>query len=279
MAVSLGSNLYSLRAISSINKTSREVSKVFEQLSSGMRINSAADDPAGLAVASNLRADARIAQVAMRNTNDGISAIAIADGALESVSSLLFRMQELAEQSANGTYSAEQRSALSLEFSAIGSEIERIASSTEFNGVALLSNSSNMTIQVGLDNGAESKITIQSVLGTVAALGIGAASGALSISITDATAAGSALTSLDLALNSLNLFRGKLGASEARLNTAVTNLDVMKTNFLAAESQIMDIDVAEATANMVRLQILQQAGAAVLAQANQQPGIVLQLIA
>lgn len=279
MAVSLGSNLYSLRAISSINKTSKAVSKVFEQLSSGMRINSAADDPAGLAVASNLRADARIAQVAMRNTNDGISAIAIADGALESVSSLLFRMQELAEQSANGTYSAEQRSALSLEFSAIGSEIERIASSTEFNGVALLSNSSNMTIQVGLDNGADSRITIQSVLGTVAALGIGAASGALSISITDATAAGSALTSLDLALNSLNLFRGKLGASEARLNTAVTNLDVMKTNFLAAESQIVDVDVAEATANMVRLQILQQAGAAVLAQANQQPGIVLQLIA
>lgn len=284
MPLSLVSNVASLKAQTQLDKTTRALSKTFQRLSSGLRINSASDDPAGLAMADSLKTDARIAAVAVRNANDGISLTSIADSALGEISNILQRMAELAQQSANGTFTNTQRSALSSEFLALGSEVERIARTTTFNDVNILSNSSNVNIQVGLRNNANSIITIASVVATLANLALGNAGGALSFSIIDSTsslsaiAAGNAYSAISTAINTVSSLRGTVGAAESRLNTAVSYLTVIRENFIAAESRIRDVDVAQEVAEMVRLQILQQSGTAVLAQANQQPGVVLRLL-
>jgi flagellin len=152
MPITLGSNIVSLQAQRRLAEASLRLSDVFEKLSSGQRINKASDDAAGLAIADSLRADQRLASVAIRNANDGVSVVAIADGALAQISAVLTRMAELAEQSANGVFSNDQRSALQNEFVALGSEIQRIADTTTFNGVKLLSGTSSITLQIGLDN-------------------------------------------------------------------------------------------------------------------------------
>ena len=149
MAITLGTNVASLKAQRSLSLSSNKLANTFERLSSGQRINKASDDAAGLAIADSLKADQRVASVAIRNANDGISTIAIADAALGQIGEVLTRMAELSEQSANGTFSTEQRSALANEFIALGSEIERIAVTTNFNGVTLLSGTSNIVLQVG----------------------------------------------------------------------------------------------------------------------------------
>ena len=238
MSITIGSNISSLKAQRQLTKSTSSLSSTYSKLSSGMRINKASDDAAGLAIADSLKADQKIASVAIRNANDGISSIAIADGALSQVSDVLTRLAELAEQSANGVYSTDQRSALQNEFSALGSEIQRIALTTEFNGVKLLSGGAGITLQVGFDSNADSQIAIRNVTGT----------------------------------------RGNLGAVESRLTVTINNLEVAKENFASAESQIRDVDVASEAAELTRLNILQQAGASVLAQANQQPGIALSLL-
>ncbi|MCB0338750.1 MAG: flagellin FliC [Bdellovibrionales bacterium] len=285
MSVSIASNIAALEAARKLNSATNKLGKVFERLSSGVRINSASDDPAGLAVADALRADTKIATVAIRNANDGISLTSIADAGLSEIENLLTRMAELAEQSSNGVYTNAQRSALSSEFEALGSEIERIASTTTFNGLNLLSNSSSISVQVGLDGSANSQITIEAVLGTLDSLGLaGSGSSQLSYSIIGTTVGAStdasenALDAVNAAIDSLSATRGKLGASEARLNSAVSNLTLARENFAAAESRIRDIDVAEETAELTRLTILQQGAAAVFAQANLQPEIALALL-
>jgi len=238
-----------------------------------------------LAIADTLRADQRVATVAIRNANDGISTIAIADSALGQISGVLQRMAELAEQSANGVYSTSQRSALGNEFLALASEIERIAVTTEFNGVRLLSGGSTLTLQVGFSSASTSQISFSGVQGTLAALGLATAnSSALSYSINGTTiAAGqdaskSALDAVRSAIQSLASTRGTLGATESRLQVTINNLAVARENFAAAESRIRDVDVAGEAAELTRLNILQQAGAAVLAQANQQPSLALSLL-
>ena len=285
MGLALSSNIASLKAQRQLGITTQKLATTFERLSSGLRINHASDDPAGLALADNLRADARVAAVAVRNANDGISLASIADAALEEIGNILSRMAELAEQSANGTYSTSQRSALATEFLALGSEIDRIAQTTTFNDIKLLSNSSSLSLQVGLDGGSYSQITIGSVLGTLASLGLAASgSSALTYSITGTTtlaaqsAAQIALSALDIAINAVTASRGVLGAAESRLNTAISFLTVARENFVAAEARIRDADVAQEVAEMVRLQTLQQATTAVLAQANLQPQVVLKLL-
>lgn len=284
MGLSIASNVASLTAQRELNKTSNALSKTFERLSSGLRINSAADDPAGLAVADSLRADARVAAVAIRNANDGISVTSIADSALGEISNILSRMAELAEQSSNGVFTNSQRSALATEFEALGSEIERIAATTTFNDKALLSGSSSITLQVGLDSSANSQITIDAVSATLSSLGIGNAGGALTFSIIDTTTAGAqsaaqnALDAINDAIDSLSSSRGTIGAAESRLSYAIDTLTVVRENYIAAESRIRDADIAQEVAEMVRLQVLQQAGAAVLAQANQQPQVALALL-
>ena len=285
MPVSLASNTPSIKAQRQLGKTSDSLSKTYERLSSGMRINKAADDAAGLAVAESLRADTRVAAAAIRNANDGISVTSIADAALQEVGNILTRMAELAEQSSNGVYTNSQRSALSSEFVALGSEIERIAVTTEFNSVKLLSGSSSVTLQVGFDSASTSQITITAISGTLNSLGLAATnSSAMSYSIIGATTAGAqsaalnALDAVNAAISTLAATRGTLGAAESRLNTAIAYLSVARENFAAAESRIRDADIAQEVAEMTRLQVLQQAGAAVLAQANQQPKIAFQLL-
>lgn len=285
MSISIASNIPALKAAGSVNRTTNELNQVYERLSSGLRINKASDDPAGLALADALRTDTKVATVAIRNANDGISMISIADDALSEVNNVLTRMYELAVQSSNGIYTNTQRSALSSEFLALGSEIERISKTTEFNDIKLLSNSSNITLQVGFDSTTNSQISIGSVLATLASLNLSSSgNGKLTYSIIDTTttgaaaAASTALSAVSAAIGSLSIARGVLGAAESRLNSAVNTLTMTREHLAAAESRIRDIDVAEETARLVSLQVKQQAAQAVLAQANQQPGTVLTLL-
>jgi len=285
MAISLGNNIQSLQAQRILTRTQGSLSKTFERLSSGMRINNAGDDAAGLFVAEGLRIDQRIASVAIRNANDGISLINIADGAISEIGNILNRMAELSEQSANGVYSNDQRSALQTEFQALGSEIQRIAATTEFNDLPLLSVSQNVVLQVGFDSASTSQITVPNVNATLSAIGLaGAGSSALTFSLIGATtdiaqsASRLALDAVRAAINSISAQRGRLGGSESRLRSAISSLQIARETFAAAESQIRDADIAEEAANLTRLGILQQAGASVLSQANQQPQLALQLL-
>ncbi len=285
MAISIGSNITSLQAQRRLDITGTKLSQAFNKLSSGYRINRGADDAAGLAIAESLKAQSRIAGQALRNTNDGISTIAIADGALGEVGNILSRLAELASQAANGTLSTTQRSVVSNEFVALSSEIERIASVTEFNGIKLLSGSSNIVIQVGTGSSSSSQIGYTNQLATLKGIGLsGDFTGALTYSIngaSDAAAATAARLALDAvyaAIYSVGASRGILGGVESRLSTVIANLGVARENLVAAESRIRDVDVAEEAANLTRLNILQQAGTAVLAQANQLPSLALQLL-
>lgn len=285
MAITIGSNVASLSAQRALGVSTEKLSRTFERLSSGFRINRAADDAAGLAIADSLKADQRVASVAIRNANDGISTVAIADSALGQIGDVLSRLAELSEQSANGVYSNAQRSALSNEFVALGSEIERIANTTVFNGVRLLSGSSTIVLQVGFDSASTSQIAITGVQGTLAALGLAAAnSSTLSYSIAGGTsdlsqsASRAALDAIKGAIGSLASQRGGLGSAESRLQVSINNLSIARENYAAAESRIRDADIAAEAAELTRLNILQQAGASVLAQANQQPQLALSLL-
>ncbi len=285
MGLSLGSNIASLQAQRKLASTTQQLGQTYEKLSSGQRINRASDDAAGLAIADALKADQRLASVAIRNANDGISTIAIADSALSEIGNVLSRLAELSEQSANGVFSTTQRSALQNEFTALASEIERIAVTTTFNGVALLSGGSQLTLQVGFNSASTSQISFSGVQGTLASLGLAAAnSSALTFSISGIsisegqTASRSSLDAVRAAIGSLASTRGTLGAVESRLNVAINNISVARENFAAAESRIRDVDVASEAAELTRLGILQQAGAAILAQANQQPSLALSLL-
>jgi len=285
MAITIGNNIASLQAQRRLNNSTRQLGAVYERLSSGQRINRAADDAAGLSIANSLRAQQRVASVAIRNANDGISVVAIADSSLSEIGNTLARLAELAEQSANGVFSTTQRSALQSEFTALGSEIQRIATTTEFNGVRLLSGSQQLTLQVGFDSGSNSAIAIDATSATLSSIGLSHAdNSSLKVSISGTTlaagqsAARLALDAVNSAINSLSALRGTLGSGESRLRTAISNLSVARENFAAAESQIRDADVASEAAELTRLGILQQAGASVLAQANQQPAIALGLL-
>jgi len=286
MGININTNLASIRGQRLMDQSSNSLGRVFERLSSGLRVNKAVDDAAGLAIAGGLQVNKRIATVAMRNAQDGISTLAIAEGAIESIQGVLGRLAELATQSANGVYTSVQRSALQNEFMSLGSEIERIAVTTAFNGVALLSGPQVINFQIGFDAASTARIALdQSGGATLQALGLAAAgSSALTYSIAGAnvqfaqSAAQTALGAINTAVVSLNAIRGTLGAVEARLGTAIQNLAVTRENNQAAESRIMDADVAMDAAELTRLNILQRAGAAVLAQANQAPQLAIQLL-
>jgi flagellin len=285
MPITIGSNIASLQAQRRLNNSTESLGRVYEKLSSGQRINRASDDAAGLAIADALKADSRVASVAIRNANDGISTIAIADSALSEIGNVLSRLGELSEQSANGTFSNAQRSALSNEFVALGSEIERIATTTTFNGVRLLSGNSTITLQVGFDSASTSQLALTGVSGLLQNLGLAAGGGSnLQFSIVGGnsdlsqSASRSALDAIKGAIGSLAQTRGNLGAAESRLNVAINGLSVARENFTAAESRIRDADVASEAAELTRLSILQQAGASILSQANQSPQLALSLL-
>lgn len=285
MGLNIRSNIASINAQKNLAETSSSLATSYERLSSGLRINRAKDDAAGLAIAESLKADSRIASVAIRNANDGISIVAITDGAIGQITNVMSRLAELAEQSANGVFSNGQRSALQLEFTALMSEIERIAYTTEFNGLKLLSGGSNVTFQVGFDGGSLSQVTYSGVQATLASLGLAPNNSSQhTYSITGATdiesqsAARLAIDAIRTAIVSVTRNRGTLGAAESRLDVTIQRLQVARENFLSAESRIRDADVASEAAELTRLNILQQAGTAILAQANQQPQLALQLL-
>ena len=285
MVLNIRTNMPSVTAQKNLNSTSGRLQTSYERLSSGLRINHARDDAAGLAIAESLKADSKVAAVGIRNANDAISIINITDGAVGQITNVLSRLGELAEQSANGVYSNSQRSALQLEFTALLSEVERIAYTTEFNGLNLLSNGATVTFQVGFDGSSASQIQYYGVGATLQHLGLApAGSSEHSFSITDATeeasqsAARNALDAIKVAIDSVTRGRGILGSAESRLELTIQNLQVARENFIAAESRIRDVDVAEEAANLASANILQQAGTAILAQANQQPQLALQLL-
>jgi flagellin len=275
MPVFINSNVASLEAQRNLSKTQSDQSVNFQRLSSGMRINSASDDAAGLGIRENLNAQVRSLSVAERNSNNAISMAQTAESALGQVSGILTRMRELAVQGANGDLGATDRGYLDTEFQSLRSEITRISDSTLFNGRQLLGGAATtVTFQVGINNTTSDRIDVSFGGVDLTALGINASS------VSGATAANSqtAIASLDTAIGTVSSRRATFGASMNRLSTTVSNLQSMRTNMSAANSRIADVDVAEETASMARNQVLSQAAVSVLAQANQAPQLALSLL-
>ena len=264
MALNINHNSAAANARNNVARTTRSLSESFSRISSGLRINSAADDAAGLAMSENMDAQTRSLRQAQRNTHDGISVIQTAEGATTEVSNMLKRMRELAVQSASETLASSERSYAQDEYSELATEIERIADVTEFNGVNIGNNSNKINVQVGIDNTANDRIQIQ--LGDLNLAALGIATG--SVDITNQTKAGTALTKLDTALNSVNSYRSDYGAVQNRLESALNNLETYTENLASATSNIRDADFAHETAELSKFQIMQQAGIAVLGQAN-----------
>ena len=275
MALYINTNVASLEAQSNLSKTQKDQATNFQRLSSGMRINSAADDAAGLAIKENLNAQVKSFSVAERNSNNAISMAQTAESALGQVGSILTRMRELAVQGANGDLGATDRGYLDTEFQSLRSEITRISDSTIFNSKQLLSGAATtITFQVGINNTTSDRIDVSFGGVDLAALGLAATN------VTGATATNSqaAITSIDAAISTVSSRRASFGASMNRLSTTVSNLQSMRTNMSAAHSRIADVDVAEETASMARNQVLSQAAVSVLSQANQSPQLALSLL-
>lgn len=286
MSINIATNVSSLRAQKNLSFVTERLETSYQRLSSGFRINKAADDAAGLSIAETLKADARVAVVGIRNASDGISLVTIADQTIAEIGNILGRLGELAQQSANGIYSNAQRSALAAEFTSLSSEIERIAVTTEFNGLLLLSGANSIGFQVGFDGSSLSTIGYSGVAATLQALNLAAPGSSVQIYsiIDDAGAAASvsaaqiALGAVNAAIASLSQNRGILGVVESRLGFTIKNLRTARENLQATESRIRDVDVAAEAAELSRINIQQQAAAAVLAQANQQPQLALKLL-
>jgi len=279
MTISVNTNLFSLNAQRSLSKSQSSLSTSMQRLSSGLRINSAADDAAGLAISQRMSAQVRGMNVAIRNANDGISLAQTADSALASVGDSLQRMRELAVQAQNSTNSGSDKDSLNQEFQQLGSEIGRVLAGTTFNGAAILGASAGaLTFQVGANTTTNDSITI-----TTTNMVTDASITAVTASVIDSTvASGTALNTviddIDAAINDVNSQRATFGASQNRFNAVVSNLQSSVENQSAAASRITDADFASETANMSRAQILQQAGTAMVAQANQLPQSVLKLL-
>ena len=274
----INTNVNALTATNALTKNSRDMQLTMQRLSTGQRINGASDDAAGIAIATTMTAQINGLNAAVRNANDAMSMLQTADGALSETSSLVQRMRELAVLAINDTYSSTQKSAMSTEFTALASQITSIATTTQWNGLGLLNgsagggtgNTSIITFQVGGN-------TAQTMTVTVTSMGLGALS-LTTAGIGAAASATSALPDLDTALTVINTARATLGASINRLTHAVDNLSNVAANATESRSKITDTDYAQATSDLARQQIIQQAGTAMLAQANQMPSMVLALL-
>jgi len=263
MSINIKTNVTANNALNQLNRTTRDLSRNFEHISSGLRISRAADDAAGLGVAENLRSIHSSADVAIRNVNDGISVISVAEGATNEVSTILIRLRELAIQSASQTLADTERSYIQTETDQLVSEIDRIANVTEFNGVSLSNGTTTaIAVQVGVRNTSNDQITIMLGDMTTTALNV------TSLNLSTSTAALAAITTLDTALDSVGSVRSGYGAVENRLNSALNNLEAFSEASKAAESRIRDADFGAETAQLSQNQILQQAGVSVLSQAK-----------
>jgi flagellin len=291
MSLVVNHNLMAMSAARYLNVSYSRLSTSVNRLASGLRINSAADDAAGLAIREMMRTDIRVLNQGVRNANDAMSLIQTADGALSVIDEKLTRMKELAEQAATGTYTSAQRLIMDSEYQAMASEITRIAMATDFNGVKLLDGSlsgsavdgsEQMKIHFGTGNSsAEDYYYIKIGNATASALGVGnsAAAGTAGYTISTQSAAQVALEALDTAITSKDNIRANLGALSNRLSNTISNLTIQAENLQAAESRISDVDVATEMTEFTRNQILTQSAVAMLAQANTLPQLALTLIA
>jgi flagellin len=285
MAIRIFNNPASTNAQRLLGENNNRLAQSVERISSGIRINKASDDAAGLAVSEGLRSDIRALRQAVRNAHDGVSLVNIAEGALNEQSSMLIRLRELSSQAATGTVGSTERATIQLEFNALRSEIDRISSTTAFNGQNLVdgslassvSSANQILIQVGTDNSVNSRINLNKDIDlqavTVSALSID------SLSVTSANGALTALDSINTAIASVAATRGKVGAVQNRLARTISNISISVENLQAAESQIRDADIAEEVALLTRNQIMVQASTAMVGQANLIPQSILQLLA
>ncbi|GHU25864.1 flagellin [Betaproteobacteria bacterium] len=269
MAQVINTNIPSLNAQRNLNSSQTALSNSLQRLSSGLRVNSAKDDAAGMAVAENMNAQSRGMSVAIRNSNDGLSLAQTAEAGMNVITEHLQRMRELTVQSASGQYDAENRSAINTEYQQLASEISRVISATNFNGKLLLDGgfASGITFQVGATTSPDSQINI-----SIAELSIDAGD------ILDVTNSLSAMSTLDDLIKQVNNNRAALGAVQNRFEGVLTQLSAAHENTEASRSRIMDADYASETARLARAQVLQQAGVAMLSQANALPQNVLSLL-
>ena len=284
MATRIFNNIASTNAQRLLGVNTDRLAQSVERISSGIRINKASDDAAGLAVSEGLRSDIRSLRQAVRNSNDGVSLINIAEGALNEQGSMLIRLRELASQAATGTTGSTERATIQLEFNALRNEIDRITHTTRFNDQNLIdgslassvSSANQIFIQVGMDNNANSRINLNEQLDlkaiTVSALNID------SLSVTGSSGALDALEAINTAIGSVTAIRGQVGSVQNRLVRTISNLNISVENLQAAESQIRDADIAEEVALLTRNQIMVQASTAMVGQANLIPQSVLQLL-
>jgi flagellin len=264
MSLRITQNVEAFNAYRNLNHTSSEVSKSMARLSSGYRINSAADDAAGLGISESMRSQVRGLAQAQKNIQDGVSMVQTAEGNLDEVHSMLQRVRELAVQYKNGTLSSDDQAAIQTEVNQLASEIERIGGSAKFNGITLLATSGAVTFQVGVNDGetiAVSTISLGSTLGDFT-------------SLSNSTA----ISAIDAAISSVSSARATFGAVQNRLEHRLNNLATYQENLVGSESRIRDVDMASEMVNFTKLGILQQAGVSMLAQANQAPQSVLSLL-
>ncbi|MBU1219108.1 flagellin FliC [Myxococcota bacterium] len=279
MAISIRTNLPSMNAQRTLGQTQKALENTLSKLSSGLRVRSAADDAAGLAISEKMKAQIRSLDQARRNSNDAISLIQTAEGALNECHSIMDRLRELAIQSANGTLVDQDRNFLNDEFNQLITEIDRIAQVTEFNSTNLLdgSVSAGLGFQVGINNDPNDRLVVSIAGVRASTLGTGT-SFLNTASISTVTKALQSLDVIDASITDISKIRSKLGATQNRLQVTINNLASYSENLSSANSQIRDVDVAAESAEMARYQILQQAGISVLSQANQMPQVALNLL-
>jgi flagellin len=273
MSMSIKTNVSSLEAQKNLMGSSNDLSKSLAKLSSGYRITKAQDDAAGLAIAVNLGAQIKSYNQAVRNANDALNVTQTAESSLQETQSILTRLRELASQSASSGVSNTERGYIQNEVNALVSEIDRIANSTEYNGVALINATTALTFQVGIRNvAANDQIVVTTTSATAATLGVN------SLSLSTLTGAQGALSTIDTAMQSVSSSRATLGAQANRMEKVVNTATTAAVSLSAAQSRIQDVDVASETSALSRSQILLQAGVSVLSQANQIPQVALKLL-
>ena len=283
MASTINTNIPSMSAQRSLSNTQNSLAVSMARLSSGLRVNSAKDDAAGLAIAERMTSQVRGMNVSMRNANDGISMAQTAEGALGKSGEILQRMRELAVQSSNATNSVSDKASLNSEFGELAKEVQRVFSSTTFNGRKVIADDGgDQVFQIGANTGDENRITISTTKMTINAdlvkvVGTSAGAGIASIE-GDNAAIMDVIDDIDAAIDVVSSERSILGASQSRFESAISYLQISTENQASARSRIMDADFAQETANLSRSQILSQAGSAMLAQANQMPQSVLSLL-
>ncbi len=279
MSISVLTNVASLNAQRNLNTTQASLATSIGRLSSGMRINKASDDAAGLGISENLKADLRSLSQAQRNANDGVSLTQVAEGSMNEMSGIVTRMRELAVQSANQTLGSTERGYIQTEFGQLRQEINRISAVTEYNGQKLIdgSASAGLSFQIGMQNSANDRIAMSVTKLTTSTLG-SASLHIASATLSTVTGSRNALAVFDKAIEQLSTARSKVGAVQNRMQITINTLSVAHENLSAANSRIRDVDVASETATLTKAQILSQAGLAVLGQANQIPNSALSLL-